>query len=118
VDQDTFIQGLKAGGTAIERGQGLASELSEEEVGQGAPGQQGKWLADFRKASKGMKMTRVHHIFDTRGRRVDYVPGGNGFPAEQVRVYRPCNPNVMQINASYRKRSGGVWRLAGKNWFS
>jgi hypothetical protein len=42
--------------------------------------------AEFRKASKGMKMTRVHDILDTRGRRVDYLPGGNGFPAEQVRV--------------------------------
>jgi hypothetical protein len=74
--------------------------------------------AEFRKASKGMKMTRVHDIFDTRGRRVDYLPGDNGFPAEQVRVYRPCNPNVTQINAGYRKRSAGVWRLAFKNWFS
>ena len=59
-----------------------------------------------------MKMTRVHDILDTRGRRVDYLPGGNGFPAEQVRVYRPCNPNVTQINAGYRKRSAGHAKTA------
>lgn len=36
--------------------------------------------AEFRKASKGMKMTRVHDIFDTRGRRVDYLAGVTASP--------------------------------------
>lgn len=73
--------------------------------------------AEFRSVSKGMRMRRVHRVFDTRGRRVDYVPGGGGYPAEQVRVYNPCRNDVDQINAGYVKKAG-VWRLKFKNWIA
>ena len=51
--------------------------------------------AEYRRASYGMTKTRVHRIFDTRGRLV-YVVVDN----EEKREYPMCNPS-LRLEVTY-----------------
>ena len=46
--------------------------------------------AEFKKAKKGMKVKRVHGIFDTKGRR-DVISHAGGYTFE-IRSYKTCSP--------------------------
>ena len=46
--------------------------------------------AEFKKAKKGMKLKRVHGIFDTKGRRAAISHAG-GYTFE-IRSYKTCSP--------------------------
>jgi hypothetical protein len=70
--------------------------------------------AEFRKASQGMKMSRVHHIFDTSGFRTYYDNGGGGLPPAQSRAYDKCSSEGLAT--TFFEKTGGAWRLQDKSW--
>ena len=67
---------------------------------------------EFRRVEKGMRMSRVHAIFDTAGKQAWYMSGSYGYPAEQGREYKPC-PAYSHVEVDYKRKSG-VWRVTGK----
>lgn len=70
---------------------------------------------EFRKVERGMRMQRVHHIFDVRGKQT-YFDGGYagryGWPPGQSREYR-TKSTWGWVSLDFKKRNG-VWRLTGK----
>ena len=64
--------------------------------------------AEFKKVSKGMRINRVHNIFDTKGKQ---TMSGYGM---QFREYKTCtNPQWGFVTVDYQKK-GGVWKVTGK----
>ena len=68
--------------------------------------------AEYRAAKTNMRMTRVHRIFDTSGRRLSYASSG-GYAA-QVRTYRGCGSRYNVVSVVFDKTPRGSWRLAVK----
>src|SRR5688572_6469633 len=63
---------------------------------------------EYKKVEKGMKMTRVHNIFDSKGSQT-FI--GYGM---QTRDYKPCSdPDFGFVTVDYEKK-GGVWKVTGK----
>lgn len=73
---------------------------------------------EFQRASVGMKQTRVHGIFDTKGHGgVIYTDPSTGTKKE-TRWYAKCTDGITLRTADVRyvKRTNGQWRVAGKRW--
>jgi hypothetical protein len=68
--------------------------------------------AEYRSVHAGDRMSRVHRIFDIRGRRMSIATSG-GF-ASQIRSYKTCS-QFSSVAIAYDKEPGGVWRLAAKS---
>ena len=63
---------------------------------------------EFKKVSKGMTMTKVHNIFDTKGSQ---SMSGYGM---QFRDYKACvKPSWSIVSVDYEKKDG-VWKVTGK----
>lgn len=71
---------------------------------------------EFRKVVRGMKIDRVHAIFDVSGRQSYFssgYPGQYGWPATQSRTYKPCT-RYSYVSVDY-ERINGVWKVDAKN---
>jgi hypothetical protein len=74
--------------------------------------------SEFRRVHKGMKIKRVHRIFDTRGRQTAYYDGYKcgtkyGWCPEQDREYR-TRSKWGYVDIGF-KRVRGAWRLSSKH---
>lgn len=70
--------------------------------------------AEFRQVTKGMRLKRVHLIFDISGKQTMYFPAypSLGMPAEQTREYR-VKSEWGSVDVDY-KRKDGVWVVIRK----
>jgi hypothetical protein len=71
--------------------------------------------AEFRQVTRGMKITRVHRIFDVKGRQTIYSPAypSIGIAAEQTREYR-TKSSWGFVDIDY-KRKDGTWVVVRKS---
>jgi hypothetical protein len=69
--------------------------------------------AEYKKAKKGMKQTRVHGIFDTNGKRESRATSG-GYVAE-IRSYKACGSPYSNIAIAFDKNPGAAMKLTAKS---
>ncbi len=68
---------------------------------------------EYRMVHRHWAKTRVHRVFDTRGRRAAIAHAG-GY-ASEVRTYRGCSSAYSVVSVAYTKAPRGVFRLAAKS---
>lgn len=75
--------------------------------------------AEFGNVTRGMRMARVHRIFDIRGTQEYYFGATPYSNAEQYRHYRSCTHSFGvhgDVYVDYERRSG-IWYMTSKDAF-
>jgi len=74
--------------------------------------------AEYKKVKKGMKIERVHRVFDTAGKKESRAASG-GY-VFMVRSYKVCNSRWSAVAVGFEKSPGTAMKLSAKNavWVS